>query len=464
MRGRLRRLTLLAAVLLVSVFAGSVVAGPERSDIKVVAEFTDAASILAGNDVQVNGVTAGRVDKVTLDHGVARLTLEIDAAFTPIHTDASAVIRPVSLLGERFVDLDQGTPSAPVLPDGGVIPASRNRRSVELQELADVIDQPTGRAMAALNLALGQGMAGRGEDAAAALAALEPVMTDTARLLEVLDGQNQLLAAMVDRVEPVAGAMAAERGERLDRLVGAADRLLGATAASRVQLDEGLRRLPAALASARSALAELANLAGQTTPVLASLRPMTGNLSAIADELAAFADAAGPALATLDPVLARTRELIDAARPVASQLAAAGGDMESVARSSRTLAEPQPEDMSNLLDAIRNISLATAGADGISHYLRIFVVNGSQAIDGLLPAPPAAAPALSSAAPRALAPPPAGLVRPPVDVARGPRVPGLADLRPPVLPGLSGGAEGDSATGLTYDQERALLDYLVGGR
>ncbi|HEY3238914.1 MAG TPA: MlaD family protein [Acidimicrobiia bacterium] len=449
---------MIASALLVSVLAGGVGAEPERSDLEITAEFADAGAIIPGNDVVVDGVKAGAVRRLRLVDGKARVTFSVDAAFTPLHEDATAAIRSVSLLGERYLDLGRGTPSAPVLSDGALIPASQTQRAVELQEILDVVDQPTGTALAALIVALGEGMAARGEDAAAAIDAMEPALTETARLLDILGGQNQLLAALVDRAEPVAGALAAERGARLDRLVAASDNLLAATASGRPQLEAALQRLPGALSTARSALIELSNLAGQTTPVLASLRPVTGDLRQIALELGDFADAAGPALASTDPVLERARELVAAASPVTAQLRAAAGDVQTAARATRTVVEALPEDVSNLLDFVRNAALAVGGRDGLSHYLRIFMLATAGGA-GVLPV---STPAVAAAGPPVLAG-----AAPPAAVPLGPPAPSVPAV--PVLPGLTrevdrlltGGDKG-SATGLTLTQERSLLSYLLG--
>jgi phospholipid/cholesterol/gamma-HCH transport system substrate-binding protein len=200
-------------------------------------------------------------------------------------------------------------------------------------------------------------------------------------------------------------------------------------------------------------LVELSNLAGQTTPVLASLRPVTGDLRQIAIELSDFADAVGPALASADPVLQRARELVAAASPVTAELRAAAGDVQTAARSTRTVVEALPEDVSNLLDFVRDAALAVGGRDSLSHYLRIFILATPAAV-GVVPVsapavaagPPVPAPSLSPLAPPAVAGPPA---------------PALSDLTGQIDQLLSGGDRG-SATGLTFTQEKSLLSYLLG--
>ncbi|HET9769307.1 MAG TPA: MlaD family protein [Acidimicrobiia bacterium] len=459
---------LVGSALLVAVAAGGGSAAGEHPAITVVAEFTDAGAIIPGNDVMVDGVKAGTVKKLRLAGDKARVTISIGSAFTPLHTDASVHIRAISLLGERYVDVDRGTAAAPVLEDGAVIPASQTGRTIELQEFLDVVNEPAGAALAALIVALGEGLSGRGEDAAAALDALRPALTETTEVLDILGGQNQLLTALIDRAEPVAQALAADRGERLDRVVAATDQLLAATAAGKPQLDAALRRLPTALATARSALGELTTLAGRTTPVLASLRPLSGDLRQIAIELQSFADTAGPALVSAEPVLERLRELITAAAPVTADLRAAGPDVETAARATRTVVEALPEDLSNLLDFVRNAALATAGHDGISHYLRIFsLATGKEVGPG---EPDAAQSAPLAAAVNTL---PGGPVVSGVLPGTPPAVPSPG-LPGPLSGGLLGGTLDDllggpapatdpgSATGLTDRQERSLLNYLLG--
>lgn len=463
---------LISSALLVAVAAGGVTAAEEHPAVTVVAEFNDAGAIIPGNDVMVDGVKAGEVKTLKLVDGKARVTLSVGSAFTPLHSDAKVTIRAISLLGERYINVDRGSASAPILKSGALIPATQTARTIELQEFLDVVNEPAGAALAALIVALGEGLSGRGEDAAAALDALEPALTETTKLLDILGGQNQLLTALIDRAEPVAQALAADRGERLDKVVAATDQLLAATAAGKPELDAALRKLPTALATARSALGELTALAGRTTPVLASLRPVSGDLRQIATELGRFADAAGPALVSTEPVLERLRELISAAGPVTADLRAAAPDVQAAAKATRTVVEALPEDLSNLLDWVRNAALATAGHDGISHYLRIFALATGKAVGGSQqPSPPgvsqSGAAAAAPSAPAGPSGPASPVLEAPAGSLLGPPVPSGGGLLGGTLDTLLGGApppaDPGSATGLTATQEQSLLRYLLGG-
>ena len=81
----------------------------------------DAAGqgLLPGSDVKVRGVNIGQVRSIELVDGEALVKLRIkDGEQVPV--DASAIIRPKTLFGEKFVDIDPGPTeeSGPFLADG----------------------------------------------------------------------------------------------------------------------------------------------------------------------------------------------------------------------------------------------------------------------------------------------------------------------------------------------------------
>jgi phospholipid/cholesterol/gamma-HCH transport system substrate-binding protein len=75
-----------------------------------------------GSDVKVHGVNIGRVKNVKLVGGRARVRLEIKQQ-EKVPVVAKAVIRPKTLFGEKFIDIDPGAEEAagPFLGDEGEI-------------------------------------------------------------------------------------------------------------------------------------------------------------------------------------------------------------------------------------------------------------------------------------------------------------------------------------------------------
>ena len=99
----------------------------------------DAAGqgLLPGSDVKVRGVNIGQVRRIDLVDGAAEIRLRItDGEEVP--EGASATIRPKTLFGEKFVDIDPGAapPGADVLVDGDELTNTQGGFELE-QVLAD---------------------------------------------------------------------------------------------------------------------------------------------------------------------------------------------------------------------------------------------------------------------------------------------------------------------------------------
>lgn len=425
----------------------AVLVGTRDDPRTVTAYFSDASPLVPGNEVKMAGVTVGEIRSIRVRNGLARVEMALDEAAPPLHRDARAQITAKDLLGERFVTLDGGTPSAPLLTDAASIDARHTSREVDLQEVLDTVDNPTGTALAAMISALGQGADGNGKKVAAAYRALAPAMKQSEALAQVLSEQNTMLGELLDSAEPVAEAMAADRGRRLDRLVGSTTEVLEATAAERVALASSLKQLPETLATARRTLARLSGVSDSTAQTLAELRPFTSDLTAISAELRRFSEAADPALAALPQVLRKGEAMLDELGPLITAIAPAGGDLRSVTVSGRQLSEKAlSKRLGNLMNFVQGWSLSTSSYDAISHYFR----------------------AVAPVTPKALGQAGMGAVPGAPDEP----VPDLPLPKPPKLPYPPG--EGDdrdkpaprdthSATGLTEEQERSMLDQILGG-
>lgn len=439
-RSRVTAVAVVALLGLGGAVAGALTAAGTVPEQLLYAEFADASPLISGNTVKVSGVKVGEVRSISVREGKALVAMRItEASVLPLHEDASARIRPVSLLGERYVDLDRGSPASPVRPPQEPIPADRTGTSVDLQDVLDMMDDPTGTALAAMVTTLGEGVQGEGGNIDEAIGALAPALQRTDDLVGILDEQNALLTSLIDRTDPVAGALAADGGANLDRLLDSADLLLRTTTANRTALDASLQQLPATLAEARRTLAQVAGVAEATTPTLGSIRPVTDDLTEISVELQRFADATDPALASLDPVLAEAQRMLDEAAPVVRALRPAGGDLGAVAASARPVVEQLTDNLDGVLDFIRFWAMTTNGYDGLSHYFRAFVVITPNSLTGPVPGA-------------------AELLEPLPDHVALPALPGGAPA-PPVL----GDPGSDNPTGLTAEQEQGLVGQLLGG-
>lgn len=90
------------------------------SSYTVYADAKDAGGAYEHAAVAYRGVPIGRVGKVTLHDGGARMELRIDSA-TKVPADVKAVVAQRSAVGEQYVDLRPNTASGPYLGNGDVI-------------------------------------------------------------------------------------------------------------------------------------------------------------------------------------------------------------------------------------------------------------------------------------------------------------------------------------------------------
>src|SRR5918996_3689021 len=85
------------------------------------ADFPEATTLALESDVRISGVTVGHIKHLELppDENATRATLEIEPEFAPISSDARAILRQKTLLGETYIELTSGTN-----PDPAAAPVS----------------------------------------------------------------------------------------------------------------------------------------------------------------------------------------------------------------------------------------------------------------------------------------------------------------------------------------------------
>jgi phospholipid/cholesterol/gamma-HCH transport system substrate-binding protein len=134
------------AVVGIGVFFGFTKHVPFTHGYRLKAVFPSANSIRANSPVRIAGVNVGKVKAIERepDGTAAVITMEIDDKGLPIHKDATLKIRPrIFLEGNFFVELQPGTPSAPTLNDGDVIPITQTSDPVQLDQVLTALQSDT---------------------------------------------------------------------------------------------------------------------------------------------------------------------------------------------------------------------------------------------------------------------------------------------------------------------------------
>ena len=100
------------------------------------ARFTDTTGLSAGDSVRIAGVKVGQVDSIkVVDHRTAQVRFSVERDRT-LPASVTATIKYLNMVGQRYVDLQQGTgPVGAVLRPGGTIALDHTTPALDLTEL-----------------------------------------------------------------------------------------------------------------------------------------------------------------------------------------------------------------------------------------------------------------------------------------------------------------------------------------
>jgi phospholipid/cholesterol/gamma-HCH transport system substrate-binding protein len=256
-----------------------------------------------GQPVEIAGVVVGRVSSVRVQRGRGVLTLHIDRRYAKLYRNASALLRPRSLLKDMLVALSPGTPSAGVMRSGATIPISNTLPDVNFDEILSSLDADTRDALVSLAQGAGEGLGGQGDRLGALFRRLDPTTRYLRRINTALTGRRKELARSVHAFSQIADVLGRNSGA-LTRFVTSSDQVFGSLAAEQ----EGLRR---SLAQLPATVAQIERTTQDASPVLASLRSAS-------TRLLPGARALDPGLRALTPFFADTKSAVgDQLRPYA---------------------------------------------------------------------------------------------------------------------------------------------------
>ena len=153
-------------------------------------DVANGANLVVGNDVRDGGFRIGLVSAlapIELPNGRvgAQLTLQLNKANGNVPVDSTASIRPLSVLGSKYVDLHKGS-SKTLIADGGTLPISQTTVPVQFEDIFQTFNQRTRRAIQENLVGIGNTLAGRGSalnDTIASLPALLGHLEPVARYL-----------------------------------------------------------------------------------------------------------------------------------------------------------------------------------------------------------------------------------------------------------------------------------------
>jgi virulence factor Mce-like protein len=258
-------------------FGGPIPLRPEAYNIQVA--FPEATGLQKNLDVRASGITIGKVRTVEVDKATSRTlaTLAIDDEYAPLPSDMNAVLRTKTLLGETFVELTQGTASAPKIFDGGRLDDGQVAETVELDEIFQTYDPTTRKAIQMWQQELGRGVQGRGESLNNAFGHLPEFTDSAADLLTVLYRQEGAVRGLFRDTGQVYEALTRDEG-KLGSLIRNSHALFSQTASQREALAEAFHIFPTFLDESRLTLNRLESFSRHARPLVQDLRPVAEEL------------------------------------------------------------------------------------------------------------------------------------------------------------------------------------------
>src|SRR3954462_1887006 len=348
-RTMIKRLILVAAVVAAIVVVVLLASGGGASGrYQVRAIFDNGSFMVSGEQVRVAGANVGEIesvdvtmpgDTVAYRHGKAVskagkavIVMKItDPGFQDFRQDATCLIRPQSLIGEKFVDCRPTLPRAPgtepppplkQIPDGQpgageyLLPLGNNGTSVDPDLINDINTLPYAQRFRLILNELGGGLAGRGEDIEVLVKRANPVLRDVDRFFGVLSAQRNQLAQLASNSEEILGPLSRER-EHVAGFFTNAGAAAEASAEKGPELEEALQKFPTFLREFRKTMVSLKTFSDAGTPLFEdfgtaapqltdatrTLTPFSEALTVSLKSLGNAAEASGPEFAKADPVV-----------------------------------------------------------------------------------------------------------------------------------------------------------------
>lgn len=237
----------------------------------VTIEFADVLDLVPQSNVKVNDVAVGKVVSVSLDGWIAKVKIKVNHG-VHLPANARAAVRQSSLLGEKFVDLEQplAKPEG-TLGDGAKIPLTSTGTAPEVEEV-----------LGALSLLLNGG-------------GLEQIRGITTELNKALKGNESAVRDLLTQLNGFVGGLDRQKDDITTALINI-DKLAAT-------LNRQKQTIIATLDTFPQALTILKNERSKLTTLLQSLARLgvtaTGVITATETNLVSSLKSLSPVLETL---------------------------------------------------------------------------------------------------------------------------------------------------------------------
>ncbi len=333
---------------------------------RITAYFPEAVQLAVEADVRIGGVSVGKVKSLELapvedridGQDLTEAEIEIDPEFAPISTDARAILRQKTLLGETYVELTSGSKAtnlddgdqaaAPVslgaaannsdaetvgvesIPEDGSLGISQTENQTQIDEIFNALDEQTRASFQRWQQNAAVAIQDRGQDLNDSFGNLGPFLDDASDVLALLRRQKTELQGLVRDTGTVFDSLSTNDAALQGAIVNG-NQTFEALASEQQALRDTFQIFPTFQRETRATLQRLDQFQANTLPLVKNLQPvardvsptlrsirrLSPNLSSLFDDLddlvrvskrglpnlAKFLNGATPLLDSLDPFL-----------------------------------------------------------------------------------------------------------------------------------------------------------------
>jgi phospholipid/cholesterol/gamma-HCH transport system substrate-binding protein len=327
--------------------------------------FDEANQLVKGDQVQVGGVPVGSITNIVLTRDFkALITIHVDSSLTPLHEGTTAQVRVPSLtsVANRYIALTPGPNMInghpnPALAAGATLPTVATHGVVDLDQLFNVFNPQTRRALQKVLQGSAEQYAGAGRDFNLSVKYFSPSLAATGHIFsELVRDQSTFTSFLVETAKAVTTIGA--RNVQLTDLVENANTTFRAVGSQQASFAQALHQLPVTLRQGNRTLAALPSTFQALTKLVNVSTPDTKNL-------ALFFSRLHPLLSTATPVVSNFSTAID--RP------GANNDLTDVFRNLPVLAQVLSSSSPNGVTALKETVPITAFFGPYSPDLQGFV-------------------------------------------------------------------------------------------
>ena len=341
--------------------------------------FQSAGQLVKDDDVQIGGRRVGRITDIRLDDdNQARVSVEVEEPYAPLHEGTFATIRWTSLSGvaNRYISLTPGPDNAPELDDGATLQADDTKTIVDLDQLFATFDPDARKDLQQLIQGFATQYDGKAREAGESAEYFNPFLSTSRRLVQELTEDEAALTEFIVNSSRAVTALA-ERRDDLAGLVTNANTTAQAIADEEESLGRALDVLPQTLRRGNTTFVNLRATLDDLDVLVAESKPATKDLAPFFRRLRPLVADARPTIADLRRLVRRRgpgNDLVDATRIMPGlrdvALPAFRSGREALEKSQPVLEFIRPY-TPDLVGWFRDFGFNAAPYDANGHYARI---------------------------------------------------------------------------------------------